>query len=91
MTDFTAIVAAFATAARLSGTAPRIFFITEKTSDELAADAAFVTEADAALAAAGLRRKPMGFAPSGITGVKAPGDENKPRVQGEGCMFCEWI
>lgn len=72
-----------------SGTTPRIFFQTDRTGEELFADNSFVRQVDRALAASGYKRDENkgGFAPGGITGVRASDDENTPRQVGEGCIF----
>ncbi len=89
---FKASASLFVAAAKAAGVAPRVFFLTTATGDELVADAALVAAVDAALAGLGVVRDTAkgAFAPGGFAGVRAPADANTPRVAGEGCLFLKW-
>lgn len=78
--------------AKEAGVTPRVFFRTTKTGAEIAADADAVAAVDAILAPLGVVRdtEKGGFAPEGFAGIRAPEDDNAPRVEGEGCLFLKW-
>jgi hypothetical protein len=89
---FKASASLFVASAKVAGVAPRVFFTTTATGDELVADAALVAAVDEILAGLGAVRDTAkgAFAPGGFAGIRAPADENTPRVAGEGCLFLKW-
>lgn len=92
LTAFRASAPLFIAAAKAAGVAPRAFFVTSSTGDEIVADAALVAAVDEVLADLGVVRDANkgAFAPGGFAGVRAPADSNTPRVAGEGCLFLKW-